>query len=92
MNRLTRKTSIFVATLVLALFCTGAALAAAGYSLFGDATLVSPGFNSATAAQIRSDASIPPGYGGVDFGVPALPLPSSPIVSECDFNLALMSL
>lgn len=71
MNRLTRNTSVFVAALVLALVCTGAALAAAGYSLFGDATLVSPGFNSATAAQIRSDASISPFYGGVDFVVPA---------------------
>ena len=71
MNRLTRNTSIFVAALVLALFSTGAALAAAGYSLFGDAALVSPGFNSPTAARIRSDASIPPNYGGVDFTVPA---------------------
>ena len=71
MKRLTRNTSIFVAALVLALLCTGAALAAAGYSLFGDATLVTPGFNSNTAAQIRSDGSIPPNYGGVDFTVPA---------------------
>jgi hypothetical protein len=71
LNRLTRKTSIFVAALVLALFCVGAALAAAGYSLFGDAQLVSPGYNSNTAAQIRSDVTIPPNYGGVNFNVPA---------------------
>lgn len=71
MNRLTRNTSIFAAALVFALFCTGAALAAAGYSLFGDAQLVSPGNASPTAAQIRSDTSIPPQYGGVDFDVPA---------------------
>ena len=71
LNRLTRNTTIFLAVLGLALFCVGAALAAAGYSLFGDAQLVSPGFNSATAAQIRSDGSIPPNYGGVDFNIPA---------------------
>ena len=44
--------------------------AASGYSLFGDATLVSPGFNSPTAAQIRS-SSAAPGYGGIDFSIPA---------------------
>ena len=71
MYRLTRNTSIFVAALMFALLCTGAALAASGYSLFGDAQLVSPGFNSPTAAQIRSDTTIPPQYGGVDFDVPA---------------------
>lgn len=63
MNRLTRNTSIFAATLVFALLCTGATLAAAGYSLFGDAQLVSPGNNSPTAAQIRSDTTIAPQYG-----------------------------
>jgi hypothetical protein len=42
-----------------------------GYALFGDAMLVSPGNNSPTAAQTRSDAAIPPGYGGVDFNIPA---------------------
>lgn len=48
------------------------ALAAAGggYSLFGDAMLVSPGYNSPTAAQIRS-GSTSPGYGGIDFVIPA---------------------
>lgn len=71
MKKLSRNTTIFGAALVFALLCTGAALAAAGYSLFGDAQLVSPGNNSPTAAQIRSDASIPPNYGGVDFAVPA---------------------
>lgn len=70
LSRLTRNTTIFGAGLVLALLCTGAALAAAGYSLFGDAQLVSPGYNSNTAVQIRSDGSIPPNYGGVDFNVP----------------------
>lgn len=40
------------------------------YTLFGDAALVSPGNGSPTAAQIRSDATIAPFYGGVDFGFP----------------------
>src|ERR1043166_7596161 len=71
LRTLKRNTTIFGAALVLALLCTGVALAAAGYSLFGDAQLVSPGYNSATAAQIRSDVTIPPNYGGVDFNVPA---------------------
>jgi hypothetical protein len=70
-NRLTKKTTIFLAALVLALFCVGVTLAAAGYSLFGDAQLISPGYNSNTAAQIRSDATIPPNFGGVDFKTPA---------------------
>jgi hypothetical protein len=70
LNRLTRKTTIFLAALVLALFGVGAALAAAGYSLFGDAMLVSPGNNSPTAAQIRYDPA-GPGFGGVDFTIPA---------------------
>lgn len=70
MKRLTRNTSIFVAALVLSLFCIGTALAAAGYSLFGDAQLVSPGNSSPTAAQIRYDPS-GPGFGGVDFTIPS---------------------
>jgi hypothetical protein len=41
------------------------------YDLFGDSAIVSPGFNSPTAAQFRSDVSTPPNYGGVDFAVPA---------------------
>ena len=55
-------------------------LAAAGYTLFGNATLVSPGDSSATAAQLTS--TCPGGnsqcfanntftYSGVDFAVPA---------------------
>lgn len=71
LKRLKRNMAIFVAGLVLALLCVGSVLAAAGYSLFGDAQLVSPGYNSNTAAQIRSDATVPPYYGGVDFKTPA---------------------
>jgi hypothetical protein len=44
------------------------ALAANGYTLFGDATLVHPGDNSPTAVQLRS---IGTGFGGIDFSIPA---------------------
>ena len=37
----------------------------AAYSLFGDASIV-PGGNPGNAAQIRSDVSVTPGYGGVE--------------------------
>ena len=43
--------------------------AAAGYSLFGDAQLVSPGNGSPTGVQLRS--TLPAGFGGIDFSVPA---------------------
>jgi hypothetical protein len=39
------------------------------YTLFGEASLVSPGNNSDTAAQLVSDAD--PGFSGVSFEVPA---------------------
>lgn len=39
-----------------------------GYSLFGEASLVSPGNNSPTAVQTVSDDD--PGFGGIDFTVP----------------------
>jgi hypothetical protein len=52
---------------------------ASGYSLFGDAQIVSPGNNSAQAAQIRSTCPGGPGicflsgftFGGIDFDIPA---------------------
>lgn len=69
------KRLIFVPALlvmaVLFVLGVGPALAEGGYTLYGDAMLVSPGFNSHTAAQIRSDATIAPKYGGVDFSIPA---------------------
>jgi hypothetical protein len=52
-----------------ALVLGGTALAASSYHLFGDAQIVSGG-NPGSAAQLRSSAT-PPGYGGVDFDVPA---------------------
>ncbi len=56
-----------LATLAFA-FATGAS-AAGGYTLFGDAHIVSPGHNSAQAVEATSTA---PGlFGGVDFSVPS---------------------
>jgi hypothetical protein len=46
------------------------AIAASGYTLFGDAQIVSGG-NPGNAAQIRSDMSRAPFYGGVDFDITA---------------------
>ena len=72
MNKITRKTFVLIATLAFAVLAsTGALAAPANFQLFGDSALVSPGYNSVTAAQIRSDASIAPNYGGVDFVIPA---------------------
>src|SRR6266550_3112654 len=54
--------------------------ALAGYSLFGDAQIVSPGNNSPNAAQIRSTCPGGPGmcflnntftFGGIDFDLPS---------------------
>ena len=59
--------AIALASLTLAQ--SSSALAASGYHLFGDAQIV-PGGNPGNAAQLRSSAT-PPGYGGVDFAVPA---------------------
>lgn len=47
----------------------GARAASPAYTLFGDASIVSPGNGSPRAAQIRSDAT--PDWGGVDYNVPA---------------------
>jgi hypothetical protein len=46
----------------------GPVLAAGGYTLFGDATYIHPGFASPTAVQLRS---VGLGFGGVDFSVPS---------------------
>ena len=42
-----------------------------GYSLFGDATYVMPGHNSNRAVNLTSNSTLPNGYSGIDFGVPA---------------------
>jgi hypothetical protein len=56
------------AVVVVALAFPVAALAADGYSLFGDAVLASPGNNSPTAVQLSSVGS---SFSGIDFDVPA---------------------
>ena len=53
---------------VLALCIATVASAASGYSLFGDAQIVSPGNASNNAAQATSTGSS--GFGGVDFAFP----------------------
>jgi hypothetical protein len=55
-------------TVAVVAIAGGAAIAAGGYSLFGNASIVGGG-NPGNAAQASSIGS--PGYGGVDFGVPA---------------------
>jgi hypothetical protein len=57
----------------LSLWPTGSAVQAASFTLFGDAMLVSPGHNSATAAQLRSNTAASGGltFGGVSFATPA---------------------
>jgi hypothetical protein len=47
----------------------GAVAASGGYTLFGDAQIVSPGNASANAAEATSTGTL--GYGGVDLDVPA---------------------
>ena len=59
-----------VGTLALVLGI-GVAAAAGGYTLFGDATLVSPGNGSATAVQLTSSSHSGAGFGGIDFSVPS---------------------
>ncbi len=57
-----------VGALALTVGLTAAFASHEGYSLFGDAEIVSGGV-SGNAAQLRSDAT--PGFGGVDYDIPA---------------------
>jgi len=59
---------------------------AAHYSLFGDASIVTGG-NPGNAAQLRSDVTVAPGYGGVDVS-PADPIAWSDLGTlSYDFNV-----
>lgn len=63
---------VVLACFVLASFAMiqgSTAVAADGYTLFGEATPVHPGNASDTAIQLNSDAA--PGYGGIDFDTAA---------------------
>jgi hypothetical protein len=64
-----KKLLLIPVAVVGALLAVTAAQAA--YSLFGDATLVSPGNASMYAASATSGSLAPPGYGGVSFTVPS---------------------
>jgi len=64
----TIKRPVFASILLLA---TSVFASAANYSLFGDASIVSPGKDSASAAKIRSSAVVAPNYGGVSLDVPS---------------------
>jgi hypothetical protein len=58
-----------VAGLSLSAAVAGAA-PATGFTLFGAASLVSPGHNSSTAAELVSDMNAAEPYGGVDLNIP----------------------
>lgn len=60
----------YLAVFVLALAMPTVVLAQGGYSLFGEATLVSPGNVSPTAVQLTSSATGAT-YSGIDFEIPA---------------------
>jgi len=62
---------LLLLVLVLASAVPTVVLAASDYSLFGDATLVSPGNASPTAVQLRSSETVPPKFAGVAFDIPA---------------------
>lgn len=74
-NTVAKLTSVFVSVIGLAtaalLPMSVSAAGGTNYTLSGDASLVSPGYNSPTAAQTVSSTTVPPNYGNVDFGVPS---------------------
>jgi hypothetical protein len=86
MRNLVKRTigATSVAVVAVLLFAT---VAFAAYSLFGDAQVVQPGYNSAKAVQLRSDAAIAPGYGGIDLDVPAGTTFASLTTLSTDYNV-----
>lgn len=69
---------------LVAIFVASVAFAAS-YSLFGEASLVQPGFNSPQAVEMVSDAD--PGYGGIDFAVPGGTTFADLTTLSTDFNV-----
>ncbi len=67
-----------------ALLLAGTAIAAS-YSLFGEASVTQPGYNSDNAVTMVSDTN--PGYGGVDFTVPAGTTFADLTTLSTDFNV-----
>lgn len=80
---LARALTVPIIALALTASLSVSAVAASGYTLFGDATLVAGG-NPGMAAQLRSDAD--PGFGGVDFDVSAMTFAQLTQLST-DFNV-----
>ena len=77
---------LLLASLVLVAFSfalSPVVVAAASFDLFGDATLISPGHNSNTAAQLRSNVS----GSGLTFGGANLSVPAGMTVNQLT-NLA----
>jgi hypothetical protein len=68
MINIKKTAATFAATGVMIANMAMPALAAPGYTLFGDATIVSGG-NPGNAVKLTSDAD--PGYGGIDYAIPA---------------------
>ncbi len=64
-----RRMAIGLSISLVAVASTFAA-AVPSYTLFGDAEVATPGYNSPTSVQLRSDAE-GLNYGGIDFSVPA---------------------
>jgi hypothetical protein len=62
-------TALTLGISAIALVGVTGVLGASGYSLFGEASIVSPGNASPKAVKMTSDAA--PGFGGVDYEIPA---------------------
>lgn len=73
------------ATLATLALSVAPVAAASSYELFGDASLVSPGYNSDTAVQLVSDTD--PGYGSVEFTYPDGSTFADLAVLSTDFNV-----
>jgi hypothetical protein len=87
MNFITKRTFNFLTTVMLALACSSIASAApANYTPFGDASIVQPGNGSTNAAQLRSDASTTPPYGGINFNIPEGLIVADLDVLSTDYN------
>jgi hypothetical protein len=73
--RISRRIVALMGAIVATMALSGIVAAShpGGYTLFGDAEYVSPGPGnaSARAVQLRSAVAVPPGFGGIDFDIPA---------------------
>jgi hypothetical protein len=68
------------------------ALAATGFTLFGNATFISPGHNSNRAVQLIADATAHPAvFSGIDFTVPATTTIDTLNTLSTDYNFTAAS-